>query len=120
MTTSFRFVLYSSSATVLVPATKATDREQIIRKIKTIGANGSTALFAGVSKGAAEVRKFLDEESVNRVILLSDGRANVGPKSPGELERLGASLVKEGISVSTLGIGLGLQRGLDEPTRSIG
>jgi Ca-activated chloride channel family protein len=99
-------VLYASSAQVLVPATKATDRADIIRKIETVTADGSTALFAGVSKGAAEVRKFLDSQSVNRVILLSDGKANVGPKSPRELERLGASLVKEGISVSTLGLGL--------------
>ena len=72
-------VLYNSSVQVLVPATRATDREQIIRKIESVRAGGDTALFAGVSKGAAEVRKFLDEKSVNRVILLSDGRANVGP-----------------------------------------
>lgn len=99
-------ILYNSSATVLVPATKATDRKDIISKIESVTANGNTALFAGVSKGAAEVRKFLDDESVNRVILLSDGKANVGPSSPRELERLGASLVKQGISVSTLGLGL--------------
>ena len=105
-------VLYNSSAQVLVPATKATDTEELIRKIRSIKASGSTALFAGVSKGAAEVRKFMDKESVNRVILLSDGLANVGPKSPGELERLGASLVKEGVSVSTLGLGLGYNEDL--------
>ena len=99
-------VLYNSSVQILVPATRATDRESIIQKIRQISAGGSTALFAGVSKGAAEVRKFLDSESVNRVILLSDGIANVGPKSPRELERLGASFVKEGISVTTLGLGL--------------
>lgn len=105
-------VLYADSAVVLVPATKASDREAIIEKIRTVHAGGSTALFAGVSKGAAEVRKFLDKESVNRIILLSDGQANVGPKSPRELERLGASLVKEGISVSTLGLGLGYNEDL--------
>ena len=105
-------VLYNSSAEVIVPATKATDRSQIIAKIKQVHAGGSTALFAGVSKGAAEVRKFMDSEFVNRVILLSDGKANVGPKSPRELERLGASLVKEGVSVSTLGLGLGYNEDL--------
>jgi Ca-activated chloride channel family protein len=113
-------VLYNSSAQVLVPATKATDRQDIIAKIKTIKAGGSTALFAGVSKGAAEVRKFVDDDSVNRVILLSDGRANVGPKSPGELERLGASFVKEGISVSTLGLGLGYNEDLMSRLASAG
>lgn len=113
-------VLYSDSASVLVPATKATDREAIIEKIRSVNAGGSTALFAGVSKGAAEVRKFLDSESVNRVILLSDGQANVGPKSPRELERLGASLVKEGISVSTLGLGLGYNEDLMSRLASAG
>lgn len=113
-------ILYSDSATVLVPATKATDRDAIIEKIQSVKAGGSTALFAGVSKGAAEVRKFLDKESVNRVILLSDGQANVGPKSPRELERLGASLVKEGISVSTLGLGLGYNEDLMSRLASAG
>ncbi len=113
-------VLYNSSAQVLVPATRATDRAEIIRKIESVAASGSTALFAGVSKGAAEVRKFLDGESVNRVILLSDGKANVGPKSPRELERLGASLVKEGISVSTLGLGLNYNEDLMSGLASAG
>ncbi|MCC6491304.1 MAG: VWA domain-containing protein, partial [Candidatus Hydrogenedentes bacterium] len=74
--------------------------------IDRITANGSTALFAGVSKGAGEVRKFLDKTRVNRIILLSDGLANVGPSSPGELEDLGRSLGSEGIAVTTLGLGL--------------
>jgi Ca-activated chloride channel family protein len=39
------------------------------------------------------------------VILLSDGLANVGPSRPDDLARLGASLLKEGISVSTIGVG---------------
>ncbi|TWT53908.1 von Willebrand factor type A domain protein [Rubripirellula amarantea] len=105
-------VLYDSVVTVLVPATKASDRELMKSKIRSIRADGSTALFAGVAKGAAEVRKFLSNSSVNRVILLSDGQANIGPSSPRELERLGASLVKEGISVTTLGLGLGYNEDL--------
>ena len=99
-------VIYDSTVQVLVPATKLTDKEAVCRKIGGIESGGSTALFAGVSKGAAELRKFIDRNRVNRVILLSDGLANVGPQTPGALGELGASLVKEGISVSTLGLGL--------------
>lgn len=105
-------IAYDSSVTVVVPATKASDREMIKTKIRSISASGNTALFAGVSKGAAELRKFLDEKMVNRVILLSDGLANVGPKTPSELEELGQSLIKEGISVSTMGLGLGYNEDL--------
>ena len=99
-------VAYDSTVQVIVPATKLSDKQSVIEQIRRIEAGGSTALFAGVSKGADELRKFLDKNRVNRVILLSDGLANVGPQSPSELGALGASLMKEGISVSTMGLGL--------------
>lgn len=105
-------VAYDDGVEVLVPATKLTDREAVLEKIWAIQADGSTALFGGVSKGAAEVRKFLSDDRVNRVILLSDGIANVGPSSPSELEQLGASLLKEGVAVSTLGLGAGYNEDL--------
>lgn len=105
-------IAYDSDVSVLVPATRLTDKEQVAGTIRGIRANGNTALFGGVSKGAAEVRKFLDDKHVNRIILLSDGLANVGPSSPGELGALGVSLKKENISVSTLGLGLGYNEDL--------
>lgn len=105
-------VAYDSSVRVLVPATKVSDRATIRAGIQAISAGGNTALFAGVSKGAQEVRKFVDPNKVNRLILLSDGMANVGPSSPGELGDLGASLAKEGISVTTFGLGLGYNEDL--------
>jgi Ca-activated chloride channel family protein len=99
-------IAYDHTVEVLVPATKVSDRAVIRAAIEQLSATGSTALFAGVAKGAAEVRKFLDRQRVNRIILLSDGQANSGPSSPAELGELGASLIKEGISVTTLGLGL--------------
>ncbi len=105
-------VLYDSTVEVLVPATKVSDKEAIYEQIDKITAGGSTALFAGVTKGATEVRKFFDKERVNRVLLLSDGQANIGPSSPGALGELGKSLIKEGISVSTVGLGSGYNEDL--------
>jgi len=99
-------VAYDSSVRVLVPATKVAEKAALREAINTLRAGGSTALFAGVSKGAAEVRKFLNRNRVNRVILLSDGLANVGPSCPKQLGDLGASLVKNGIAVTTIGLGL--------------
>jgi Ca-activated chloride channel family protein len=99
-------IAYDQTVDVLVPATKISDRKMLRAAIERLSAGGSTALFAGVSKGAAEVRKFRDRQRVNRIILLSDGQANVGPSSPADLGNLGASLIKEGITVTTLGLGL--------------
>jgi Ca-activated chloride channel homolog len=105
-------IAYDSDVNVLVPATKLTDRQQVASIIRGIQPGGNTALFGGVSKGAAEVRKFMDDKHVNRIILLSDGLANVGPSSPGELGDLGTSMKKENISVSTLGLGIGYNEDL--------
>ncbi|WP_455205490.1 vWA domain-containing protein [Kaarinaea lacus] len=105
-------ITYDDVVRVIVPGSKVADKHSIISQIQTINAGGSTALFAGVSKGAAEVRKFIDKERVNRVILLSDGQANVGPSAPSELGQLGASLAKEGISVTTIGLGTGYNEDL--------
>lgn len=105
-------VSYDTQVKVVVPATKARDVESISQAIRSIQANGNTALFAGVSKGAQELRKFLDLNKVNRVILLSDGLANVGPSSPHDLGQLGLSLAQEGMSVTTIGLGLGYNEDL--------
>ena len=105
-------IAYDDDIEVIVPATKVSDKQAIRNKIDRIQADGSTALFAGVSKGAAELRKFIDKQRVNRVVLLSDGKANVGPSAPGELGQLGAKLMKEGISVSTIGLGDGYNEDL--------
>lgn len=105
-------VAYSDYVSVLVPATRLSDKRSFRRSIESISADGNTALFAGVSRGAGELRKFLDGQKVNRVVLISDGLANVGPDSPGALGDLGASLRKEGISVTTIGLGLGYNEDL--------
>lgn len=99
-------VTYDSTVHVLVPATRCTDKEYLRQLIGGIEAGGNTALYGGVAKGAAEIRKFHSKESANRIILLSDGLANVGPSSSEELATLGVSLAKEGISISTIGLGL--------------
>lgn len=105
-------VAYDHRVNVLIPATKVGNREYIIGRIQQLYADGSTALFAGVSKGAFEARKFIERNRVNRIVLLSDGLANVGPSSPGELSSLGYSLAKEGISVTTIGLGIGYNEDL--------
>ena len=105
-------VTYDGTVRVVVPATEVSRRYWIADAIRTINAGGSTALFAGVSKGAGEVRKYLARHRVNRVILLSDGLANVGPSTPVELGRLGSALGTEGISVTTIGLGLGYNEDL--------
>lgn len=99
-------VTFDDGAESVVPATKMTNRDDIVAAIQKITPRGRTALFAGVSRAAEELRKFKTPQMVNRIVLLSDGMANIGPSSADEMGRYGVSLAKESISVTTLGLGL--------------
>ncbi len=100
-------VAFNHNVDVLAPAAPlGGSREKLERAIDRLTADGTTALYAGVKEGGAQVREYLAETKVNRVILLSDGLANVGPSSPSEVARLGRELAGRGISVSTIGLGL--------------
>ncbi len=104
----FSLVTYDNETDLLIPPERVggTDhREDIKARIRRIQAGGSTALHAGVVLGAKQVRSRFARERVNRVILLSDGLANVGPSSTSDLARLGRELRSDGISVSTIGLG---------------
>jgi len=108
----FSIIAYSTSVEVLLPSGPLADKNQARHIIQGLQAHGSTALYAGVSQGGEEVRKFLRQDRVNRVILLSDGLANVGPQTPEALTELGRELAQDGITVTTLGLGLGYNEDL--------
>lgn len=102
----FSLVVYDHSVDTIIPAQLVANAEWIESRIRDIRPGGNTALYGGVSQGAAEIRKHLEDSSrVHRLLLLSDGLANVGPSSSADLGRLGTSLLKEGISVTTVGVG---------------
>ena len=99
-------VAYDSEARVIVPATKVDNKLRIIGLInENIYAGGGTALFAGLSKGIKQVENQLTKDKVNRIILLSDGQANIGPSSVDELSQLAIIAAKKNIAITTLGIG---------------
>lgn len=106
-------IAYDSEVETLIPARRVGDRRALERAIRGIEAGGNTALHGGVVQGAEAVRRRSEGGGyVNRIILLSDGQANVGPSSPEALGRLGAALMREGIAVSTIGLGLGFNEDL--------
>jgi len=109
----FSLVIYDHEVSTLISPQAPTDVLWLERQIRSITSRGNTALFAGVSQGAAELRKNLERRGfVHRVLLLSDGQANVGPSSPDDLGRLGAALRREGIAVTTVGLGEGFNEDL--------
>ena len=101
-------VVFDHRTELLIPPVRvggAEHREALKSRIDRIRPGGSTAIYAGVSLGAEQVRAHLDKEFVNRIILMSDGIANVGPSRTSDLAALGRDLRREGLGVTTIGLG---------------
>ncbi len=105
-------VAFNHMIDIVLPATSLSDLPNMRRAIRNISAGGRTALYGGVEAGIDEVMTFLDPYAVNRVILLSDGLANVGPTAPDQIAALGREAAAEGVSITTIGLGLGYNEDL--------
>jgi Ca-activated chloride channel homolog len=105
-------VSYDDRVEVDLPATKVLSPSDVKARIARLSPRGSTAIHAALLAGANEVRKFKSKDRVNRIVLISDGLANVGPSKPSDFESLGRELASEGITVSTIGLGTGYNEDL--------
>lgn len=97
--------IYDDQIETLVPSTLATHKSHLLQEIKKISARNSTALHAGWVQGGIQVSQHLNPEHLNRVILLSDGLANVGETNPDVIASDVNGLTKRGVSTTTMGIG---------------
>ncbi|BAQ66607.1 VWA domain-containing protein [Geminocystis sp. NIES-3709] len=97
--------IYDDQVEVIIPSQKATDKQNIINRINSITPRNMTALYDGWLEGATQVSKYLQPEHLNRVILLSDGLANVGETNPDVIGNDVNGLSKRGVSTTTMGIG---------------
>ena len=94
-------VVFDDAAELLVPATPAVDKAPILEKLKGLKPKGMKALFAGIAKGAEEVRRNPSQEQAKRVMVLSGNGSGavIGPGLPEEIRTLTKSLAKEKIAV---------------------
>ncbi len=99
-------VVYDNDARVLVRPTSAQNFTVFEDAIGSVRAGGNTALHDGTTLGAEALKPFVREGYVPRIVLLSDGQANVGPSSTGELRRLGRRLAASEMTITTIGLGL--------------
>lgn len=99
-------VAYDDKASVVLPTRSVGSPAPFRKAIDALRPGGSTALHDGVQTGAKQLRSYVDEGFAPRVILLSDGLANVGPSTTEELAALGRTLAGQGITITTIGLGL--------------
>ena len=103
----FAIVTYDQVIDVvcLGAAATADAKRRAARALDDVEARGSTNLGEGWLRGAEQVAIQDDPRFVNRIVLLSDGIANVGIVDPEELRRHAGALRERGIRTTTIGLG---------------
>ena len=80
-------------------------RQRLLEAIDQLHARGSTNLFGGWLAGAEELSR-LEEARVRRVLLMTDGLANVGVTDRAEILHHVRELAARGVSTTAFGVGL--------------
>jgi Ca-activated chloride channel family protein len=106
-TDRFSVVTYDQEIDIVVASTQASGeaRRLAVSALAQIGPRGSTNLGEGWLRGAEEVASHLQAEDVNRVLLLTDGLANIGITDVTQLAGHAAQLRKRDVATSTIGVG---------------
>ena len=100
-------VVYGSNARVLLPHTRNVNREHILAAINSLSPGGSTNAEEGLRMGYKLALQNLHPDYINRVILCSDGVANVGQTGPDAILAEIESYVEKDIFLTTVGFGMG-------------
>src|SRR5690606_35783203 len=94
-------VTYAGSTRVVLEPTN--DREKILSALEELTASGSTGMASGIDLAYQQAMAHMKPGHTSRVIVLSDGDANVGPRTHDEILKLISSRAKEGVTLSTIG-----------------
>lgn len=100
-------VVYGSEAYVVLDPTSGEDKRTILNAIHSLRTEGATNAEAGIRLGYQLAYAALRPGMINRVILCSDGVANVGNTGPEAILEQIQGYTRRGITLTTIGFGMG-------------
>jgi Ca-activated chloride channel family protein len=100
-------VVYGSRARVVLHPTPLLESETIHNAINSLITEGATNAEEGIRLGYQIADKAFSPGMINRVILCSDGVANVGQTGPDAILESIREYARQGIQLTTVGFGMG-------------
>ncbi len=104
-------VTYAGDVREVLEPTPASQQERIVSAIDSLRTSGGTAMGSGLEIAYRWAGRTTSNDSVSRVIVLTDGDANIGRNLTAD--QMLASVrgyVKEGVTLTTVGFGMGNYR----------
>jgi len=100
-------VVYGSNARRVLRPTSAAHRDEILDAINRLLPDGSTYAEAGLREGYQMANRAFEKGAINRVILCSDGVANVGRTGADSILDVIGEYAGRDITLSSVGFGMG-------------
>lgn len=113
-------VTFDEHIDVLFPSEPVTNKQSMKDLIARVTARGSTALHEAWVRGGLTVSERMLDQGINRVVLITDGLANVGITNTDEIVTQAMGLYQRGVSTSTIGIGADFNEDLLMPMAQSG
>lgn len=98
-------VIFDEHVDVLFPSEPVTNKQSMKDLISRVTVRGSTALHEAWVRGGLTLSEHMLDQGINRVVLITDGLANVGITNTDEIVSQTLGLFQRGVSTSTIGIG---------------
>jgi len=99
--------VYGDQAQIVLDHTSVTQRDTILQAIDGLQNGGSTNAEAGLRLGYQLASRHFKNGAINRVILCSDGVANVGATGPDAIRQSIRGYTAQGVYLTTVGFGMG-------------
>ncbi|HSG43418.1 MAG TPA: von Willebrand factor type A domain-containing protein [Anaerolineales bacterium] len=103
---SVSIVVYGSDARVILDPTPGSKKDRILSAIYSLRPEGATNAEAGIRLGYRMALQAYNPRGINRVILCSDGVANVGNTEADAILDEIRGYVEEGVTMTTIGFGM--------------
>ena len=113
-------VTFDDRIEVLFPSEPVTNKQAMKDLISRVTARSSTALHEAWVRGGLTVSGNMLDQGINRVVLITDGLANVGITNTDEIVTQAMGLFQRGVSTSTIGIGADFNEDLLMPMAQSG
>ena len=113
-------VTFDDRIEVLFPSEPVTNKQAMKDLISRVTARNSTALHEAWVRGGLTVSENMLDQGINRVVLITDGLANVGITNTDEIVTQAQGLFQRGVSTSTIGIGADFNEDLLMPMAQAG
>lgn len=99
--------VYGSRGKVIMKHKGLDEKSEILAAIESLHAEGSTYAEEGIRLGYEMAEKAYKKGHINRVILCSDGVANVGRTGADDILEIIKNKAEKGITLSAIGFGMG-------------